>query len=141
MFYLIPISNLFIVLTAHCLAGQKLASNGFSHRLLGAFWCLSAVVFASAYVGVLVSFLRFPKLTPIINKLEELPESHLKWAVLRGTALESLFTVTKNCRRDDNFSTFFFIGSHKWSLQNDWRFKYYYCKSRLPIPCHEFFFI
>jgi hypothetical protein len=37
--------------------------------------------------------LRFPKLTPIINKLEDLPESQLKWSVLRGTALESLFTV------------------------------------------------
>ncbi|KAI9555226.1 hypothetical protein GHT06_017741 [Daphnia sinensis] len=73
-------------------SGQKFASFGFAPRLLGAVWCLSAVVFASAYVGVLVSFLRFPKLTPIINKLEELPASHLKWVFPRGTALESLFT-------------------------------------------------
>lgn len=75
------------------IAGQRVASTGFWYRFLGAVWCLSAVVFASAYVGILVSFLRFPKLTPIINKLEDLPESQLKWSVLRGTALESLFTV------------------------------------------------
>ncbi|XP_046632509.1 glutamate receptor ionotropic, kainate glr-3-like isoform X2 [Daphnia pulicaria] len=73
-------------------SGQRLVSTGFWYRFLGAVWCLSAVVFASAYVGILVSFLRFPKLTPIINKLEDLPESQLKWSVLRGTALESLFT-------------------------------------------------
>ncbi|XP_057365911.2 glutamate receptor ionotropic, delta-2-like, partial [Daphnia carinata] len=73
-------------------SGQKFASFGFSPRLLGAVWCLIAVVFASAYVGVLVSFLRFPILTPIINKLEELPVSHLKWIIPRGTALESLFS-------------------------------------------------
>ncbi|XP_045027053.1 probable glutamate receptor isoform X3 [Daphnia magna] len=73
-------------------SGQKFVSFGYSPRLLGAVWCVSAVVFASAYVGVLVSFLRFPKLTPIINKLEELPVSHLKWVIPRGTALESLFT-------------------------------------------------
>ena len=36
----------------NCLAGQKLVSNGFSHRFLAAVWCLTAVVLASAYVGV-----------------------------------------------------------------------------------------
>jgi ionotropic glutamate receptor len=75
------------------LAGQKLSSIGFSPRLLGAFWCLSAVVFASAYVGILVGFLSFPRLSPIIGKLEELPGSKLGWGVHRGTALETLFTV------------------------------------------------
>nr|CAH0102805.1 unnamed protein product [Daphnia galeata] len=40
---------------------------------------------------ILMSFLRFPKLLPVINQLEELPGSHLKWVVLRGTALDSLF--------------------------------------------------
>jgi hypothetical protein len=39
----------------------KLHSIGFSPRLLGIVWCLSAVVFACAYVGILISFLRFPK--------------------------------------------------------------------------------
>lgn len=73
-------------------AGQKLPLR-LSLQLLGAIWCLSAVVFASAYVGILMSFLRFPKLLPIINQLEELPGSHLKWVVLRGTALDSLFLV------------------------------------------------
>ncbi len=73
-------------------AGRKLSSRC-SLQLLGAIWCLTAVVFASAYVGILMSFLRFPKLLPIINRLEELPESHLKWVVLRGTALDSLFLV------------------------------------------------
>jgi hypothetical protein len=61
--------------------------------LVTAVWYLSAVVFASAYVGILMSFLRFPKLLPVINQLEELPGSHLKWVVLRGTALDSLFLV------------------------------------------------
>ncbi|EFX89946.1 hypothetical protein DAPPUDRAFT_300036 [Daphnia pulex] len=74
------------------LAGQKLSSIGFSPRLLGGFWCLSAVVFASAYVGILVGFLSFPRLSPIIGKLEELPGSKLGWGVHRGTALETLFT-------------------------------------------------
>ncbi|XP_057376802.1 probable glutamate receptor [Daphnia carinata] len=73
-------------------AGQKLSLVGFSPRLLGAVWCLATVVFASAYVGILMSFLRFPKLSPVITKLEQLPASHLKWAVLRGTALDHLFT-------------------------------------------------
>ncbi|XP_046458798.1 glutamate receptor ionotropic, kainate 3-like isoform X2 [Daphnia pulex] len=73
-------------------SGQKLSSIGFSPRLLGAFWCLSAVVFASAYVGILVGFLSFPRLSPIIGKLEELPGSKLGWGVHRGTALETLFT-------------------------------------------------
>jgi ionotropic glutamate receptor len=36
----------------NCLVGQKLVSNGFSHRFLAAVWCLTAVVLASAYVGV-----------------------------------------------------------------------------------------
>lgn len=72
-------------------SGQGLPPVGFSPRFLGIVWCASAVVFASAYVGVLVSFLRFPKLSPIISNLEELPRSQLKWAVVRGTALESLF--------------------------------------------------
>ena len=75
------------------LAGQKLSSIGFSPRLLGAIWCLSAVVFASAYVGILVGFLSFPRLSPIISKLEELPGSKLGWGVHRGTALETLFIV------------------------------------------------
>lgn len=75
------------------IAGQKLSSVGFSPRFLGAVWCLATVVFASAYVGILMSFLRFPKLSPVITKLEQLPASHLKWAVLRGTALDHLFTV------------------------------------------------
>ena len=66
---------------------------GFSPRILGAVWCLSAVVFASAYVGILMSFLSFPKLWPILSRLEELPGSKLKWGVQRGTALEALFTV------------------------------------------------
>ncbi|KZS16651.1 putative Ionotropic receptor 76a [Daphnia magna] len=73
-------------------SGQKLSSVGFSPRFLGAVWCLASVVFASAYVGILMSFLRFPKLSPVITKLEQLPASHLKWAVLRGTALDHLFT-------------------------------------------------
>ncbi|KZS13465.1 Uncharacterized protein APZ42_021438 [Daphnia magna] len=72
-------------------SGQKLPSVGFSPRFLGAVWCLSSVVFASAYVGILMSFLRFPKLLPIVSQLEELPESHLKWVVQRGTALDTLF--------------------------------------------------
>ncbi|EFX87552.1 hypothetical protein DAPPUDRAFT_312020 [Daphnia pulex] len=71
-------------------SGRKLSSRC-SLQLLAAIWCLSAVVFASAYVGILMSFLRFPKLLPVINRLEELPESHLKWVALRGTALDSLF--------------------------------------------------
>lgn len=75
-------------------AGQKLCSVGYSPRLLGAIWCLTSVVFASAYIGILMSFLRFPKLSPIVTKLEQLPTSHLKWAVLRGTALDHLFTVS-----------------------------------------------
>ena len=66
---------------------------GFSPRFLGIIWCLSAVVFASAYVGILVSFLRFPKLSPIIDRLEDLPGSHLQWVVQRGTALDPLFIV------------------------------------------------
>ena len=78
------------------IAGQKLSAAGTSPRLLGAVWCLSAVVFASAYVGVLVSFLRFPKLSPVIDQLEELPGNHLKWVVQRGTALESLFVVSRS---------------------------------------------
>ncbi|KAK4022871.1 hypothetical protein OUZ56_008315 [Daphnia magna] len=73
-------------------SGQKLPSSGFSPRLLGAFWCLSAVVFASAYVGILVGFLSIPRLSPIISSLEELPGSKLEWGVQRGTALETLFT-------------------------------------------------
>ncbi|XP_057366108.1 glutamate receptor ionotropic, kainate 2-like [Daphnia carinata] len=72
-------------------SGQKLPSVGFSSRSLGAIWCLNSVVFASAYIGILMSFLRFPKLLPIINQLEELPGSHLKWVVQRGTALDTLF--------------------------------------------------
>lgn len=40
-----------------------------------------------------MSFLRFPKLLPIVSQLEELPESHLKWVVQRGTALDTLFLV------------------------------------------------
>ncbi|XP_046654596.1 glutamate receptor ionotropic, delta-2-like [Daphnia pulicaria] len=72
-------------------SGQKLSSTGISARLIAAVWCLSAVVFASAYIGVLMSFLRFPKLSPVIDQLEELPENHFKWIVQRGTALESLF--------------------------------------------------
>lgn len=74
-------------------AGQKLSAVGFSPRLLGVVWCLSAVVFASAYVGILMSFLRFPKLSPIIFQLEDLPGSRLQWGVQKGTALEALFTV------------------------------------------------
>jgi hypothetical protein len=66
---------------------------GFSPRFLGIVWCLSAVVFASAYVEILVSFLRFPKLSPIIDRLEDLPGSHLQWVVQRGTALDPLFIV------------------------------------------------
>nr|CAH0107788.1 unnamed protein product [Daphnia galeata] len=73
-------------------SGQKLSSIGFSPRFIGAFWCLSAVVFASAYVGILFGFLSFPRLSPIICKLEELPGSKLEWGVHRGTALETLFT-------------------------------------------------
>ncbi|XP_059352076.1 glutamate receptor ionotropic, kainate 3-like [Daphnia carinata] len=73
-------------------SGQKLPSLGCSPRLLGAFWCLSAVVFASAYVGILVGFLSIPRLSPIISSLEELPASKLEWGVQRGTALETLFT-------------------------------------------------
>ena len=75
------------------LAGQKLSSIGFSPRFIGAFWCLSTVVFASAYVGILFGFLSFPRLSAIIGKLEELPGSKLEWGVHRGTALETLFTV------------------------------------------------
>jgi hypothetical protein len=77
------------------IAGQKLSSTGISVRLIAAVWCLSAVVFASAYIGVLMSFLRFPKLSPVIDQLEELPENHFKWVVQRGTALESLFVVSQ----------------------------------------------
>jgi hypothetical protein len=117
----------------NCLAGQKLVSNGFSHRFLAAVWCLTAVVLASAYVGVLVSFLRFPKLTTIINKLEELPDSQLKWAVLRGTALEMLFSVNE---RNNTFAkkiitcNFCFAGSNYWSLQDHWRLTCFFCISR-----------
>ncbi len=108
------------------IAGQRLVSTGFLYRFLGAVWCLSAVVFASAYVGILVSFLRFPKLTPIVNKLEDLPESQLKWCVLRGTALESLFTVIRNeakWLRIDKEITLIktSAGSYNWSLQDHWR--------------------
>ncbi|XP_046640672.1 probable glutamate receptor isoform X1 [Daphnia pulicaria] len=77
-------------------SGQKLPSIGFSPRLLGIVWCLSAVVFASAYVGILISFLRFPKLSPIIDRLEDLPGSHLQWVVQRGTALDPLFIEATN---------------------------------------------
>lgn len=73
-----------------------MSSLGFSPRLLGAVWCLSAVVFASAYVGNLISFLSIPKLSPIISKLEDLPGSKLDWGVQPGTALESLFTVSNS---------------------------------------------
>lgn len=82
-----------VIFVVYSAAGQGLPPVGFSPRFLGVVWCASAVVFASAYVGVLVSFLRFPKLSPIISNLEELPRSQLKWAVVRGTALESLFIV------------------------------------------------
>ena len=82
-------------LKSWCLAGQKLPSIGFSPRLLGIVWCLSAVVFASAYVGILISFLRFPKLSPIIDRLEDLPGSRLQWVVQRGTALDPLFIVSE----------------------------------------------
>lgn len=90
-----PCVNCFLMSLNACLAGQRVSSMGFSPRILAAFWCLSAVVFASAYVGILMSFLSFPKLSPIVSRLEELPGSKLKWGVQRGTALESLFIVRR----------------------------------------------
>ena len=68
-------------------------STGLWPRLLATVWSLSAVVFVYVYVGTLVSFLSVPKLKPIIYRLEDLPNSKLKWSVTAGTALESLFKV------------------------------------------------
>ena len=46
--------------------------------------------------GLYRSFISVPKVHPLVNSLDELPDSHLNWLVRRGTALEYLFLVTNS---------------------------------------------
>ena len=68
--------------------------GGNAPRLLAAFWCLAAVVLTYAYVGSLVSFLSVPKVAPIIDSLDDLPSSKLRWTTQSSTAIESLFLAS-----------------------------------------------
>ena len=57
-------------------------------------WCLTAVVLANAYGGVLFSFLSVNKLEPAIKSLDELAASkNVRLVTLRGLQLTNRFLV------------------------------------------------
>ena len=58
-------------------------------------WSFLVIILSNAYQGLIMSSVLVPKLTPVINSLEDLPMSSLNIIVYKGTSVETMIKVVK----------------------------------------------